>query len=286
MYTDAVLPISDGRIYHLDLAPEELADTVITVGDRARVSSVSKYFDQIDVVREHREFVTHTGTLGGKRLTVLSTGIGTPNIDIVLNELDALRHIDFTTRERLPAKQPLQIVRFGTTGGLSPTVSLGDVVVSQSAIGLDGLLHYYQHDESETEHAFLESVIAESPIWPIPPYIAFADAKLVNRLNGIGRQGITVTAPGFYGPQGRVLLGALSTPNLLEKLANFSYAGMHVLNLEMETSAILGMARNLGHQATSIAVILADRLTGEFANDPDVLVDKMIKIGLEKLVSI
>lgn len=286
-FSDAVLPINkDGRIYHLNLLPDELADTIITVGDPSRVENISRHFDTIEHRIAHREFVTHTGYLSGKRLSVLSTGIGTSNIDIVLNEIDALANIDFRTRRVKSQTTSLAIIRFGTTGGLHKTSGLGSVVVTHSALGLDGLMHFYAGDVDTFEHELEKSFMAYMSNLPIPPYAAKGDDSLLNTFSCMGPQGITMTCPGFYGPQDRRLRLALRYDGLIEKLQHFSFKGLPILNFEMETAAIFSLGKRLGHRCMSIAAVLAHRDKGEFVGDPTPIVNKMIEQGLQLLVTI
>jgi uridine phosphorylase len=286
-FSEAVLPITpEGRVYHLDLLPHELADTIITVGDRARVARVSRHFDKIEYKVQHREFLTHTGILKGKRLSVISTGIGPSNIDIVLNELDALKNIDFQTRKKTDEKKQLTIVRFGTTGGLQESTPLGTVVVTERAIGLDGILHYYQRELSVTENKMETALKQHMGEMPIKPYVAIGDAGLAKLFSPLGPGGITITCPGFYGPQDRLLRIPLKYNNLIEKIAGFSFDNSQVLNFEMETATILGLGGLLGHRCLSIAVVLAHRLNETFSQNPDLLVEEMIEQGLQLLVTL
>ncbi|GGI77881.1 nucleoside phosphorylase [Legionella impletisoli] len=266
MYKPADLPLNQrGAVYHLDLLPEELADTVITVGDPSRVQLVSQRFDRVEITRMHREFVTHTGYLGEKRITVLSTGIGVPNIDIVINELDALANIDLKTRTPRNQHKTLTIIRLGTTGGLDHACVPGDVYISRYAIGFGTLLNYYQHQPSATLkqlHANLQ-IHLESRCGLF--YLAEADADLFEQFVTLGAPSITATCNGFYGPQGRRLRIPLAYPDLLDKLVSFEFEGYKVLNFEMETAGILGLGRLFGHRCLSLSVVLANRMTGEFS---------------------
>lgn len=273
----------DGSIYHLQLHPEQVADTILTVGDPARVAAVSKYFDRIESKTAHREFVTHTGWLGNKRLTVLATGIGTDNIDIVLNELDALVNIDFQTRTPNPKTKQLNIIRIGTSGALWAGAGVDSFVISAAGIGLDNLLHFYHYNSEIAENELLEQFQAFFPTTPLPAYAFAAHQDLVNSLN-IGIQGITITSPGFYAPQGRHLrtTGKLNI-ELLNRLNDFQYKNWRIANFEMETAAIYGLSALLGHRALSCNVILANRILGQFSPDPAAAVDRLIQIVLEKI---
>jgi len=275
---------TDGSIYHLNLLPEDIADTVITVGDLDRVAEVSKYFDSIEVKKGKREFITHTGYLGKKRITVLSTGIGTDNIDIVLNELDALVNIDFNTRTVKPALKSLQIIRIGTSGAIQPDIPMGTILASAYGLGLDALMHYYQHDLAGDEHSLLDSIKSHfSHIKGINPYLTAASNSLLQTIGKDMQQGITVTAPGFYAPQGRQVRAKNAVPNLIEQLNSFKLGSQHITNLEMETAGIYALAKTLGHQALSVNAILASRVKFEFSTNPNQIVEQAIKVVLDKL---
>lgn len=281
----------DGSIYHLHLQAEQLADWVITVGDPDRVGAVSKYFDRIDTRVHKREFVTHTGELGDKRITVISTGIGPDNIDIVLNELDALANIDLVERVVRPVHRRLRVVRLGTSGSLQPDIEVGSLVFSAYGVGLDNLMSYYQWQERGDAAALLERFrqFVEQEHLPLPvnkhsPYVVQADVELLDKLSAGDRRGITLTAPGFYAPQGRRLRipGRLLATDM-HKLADFSFGALNITNLEMETSAIYGLAQLMGHAALSCNVILAGRRQGQFSGDPQQAVDKMITSMLTRI---
>ncbi len=255
----------DGSIYHLSLRPEEIANTIILVGDQDRVPKVSKYFDRIDFKKHKREFVTHTGWIGTKRISVVSTGIGTDNIDIVLNELDALANIDFNTRLIKPDLQSLSLIRIGTSGSIHPDVKLDDIVVSKYAIGTDALGHYY--DVEKQPHLLL-------PSWS---YLTGRYAFDLNKFPSEFIEGITLTCPGFYNPQGRILR-ITPTYNLpLDELTSLQINNTSITNLEMETSGIYLLAHLLGHKAISFNAILAQRLDGKFSANPDKIIDELIQ---------
>lgn len=274
----------DGSIYHLHLFPEQLADTVITVGDPDRVSKVSKYFDELEHTVQKREFVTHTGRIGTRRITVISTGIGPDNIDIVLNELDALANIDLQTRTIRPQKKVLSFIRVGTTGGLQPEHEVGTRVSSSHVIGMDNLLHFYDYRPSQISEALRKHFTAQFPNLPVPVYTASADRDFLEKITGDWAQGITVTYPGFYAPQGRSLrLNSRIKPELLDAFAEFEFQGRRIVNFEMETSALLGLAEMLGHRALSCSVILANRHHGTFSKDAGGDVDWLIRTVLERL---
>eukprot|EP01136_Pigoraptor_vietnamica_P031708 Opistho-1_new@92621 len=275
---------TDGSIYHLNLLPEDIADTVITVGDLDRVAEVSKYFDSIEVKKGKREFITHTGYLGKKRITVLSTGIGTDNIDIVLNELDALVNIDFNTRTVKKELKSLQIIRIGTSGAIQPDIPMGTILASAYGLGLDALMHYYQHDLAGDEHSLLDSIKSHfSHIKGINPYLTTASNSLLQTIGKDMQQGITVTAPGFYAPQGRQVRAKNAVPNLIEQLNSFKLGSQRITNLEMETAGIYALAKKLGHQALSVNAILASRVKFEFSTNPNQIVEQAIKVVLDKL---
>ena len=278
---------ADGSIYHLNLHPEDIATNIITVGDPDRVSAVSKHFDTIEVKKGKREFLTHTGTLNGRRISVISTGIGTDNIDIVLNELDALVNINFETRTVRSNRIQLKIVRIGTSGAIQPNIPIDSFLMSRFAIGFDGLLHFYKN--SLSTHQDFEDAFITQTSWSAlkaRPYVVEFDENLGKHFteNHI-RLGITATNTGFYGPQGRSLRLATSDVCFSSKLTNFSYQNKCITNLEMETSGIYALSKLLGHQAVSLNCILANRVTGKFSKNPGKSVEKLIKFALQKLTS-
>ncbi|MEY3248254.1 MAG: hypothetical protein RL742_297, partial [Bacteroidota bacterium] len=268
----------DGSVYHLHLRPEQAAPMIFLVGDQDRVPKVSRYFDAVEFKVRKREFVTHTGRIGNTRLSVISTGIGTDNIDIVLNELDALFNIDLETRQVKPQLTALQLIRLGTAGCLQPEVPVDSIVASSAGLGLDGLLNFYRAPELTAHPAIAELRAHFSAAWdfPVRPYFAEASADLLRRWAGIGPNGITASNAGFYGPQGRQLRALAALPEYLDLLQTFSWNGDPVMNLEMETSAIFGLSKVLGHQALSLSAILANRPAGTFSKDPDKAVKKLI----------
>ncbi|MEK6153751.1 nucleoside phosphorylase [Flavobacteriaceae bacterium 3-367] len=275
----------DNSIYHLNLQPEDIADTIITVGDPDRVDMVSRYFDSIEIKKGKREFITHTGHFNGKRLTVISTGIGTDNIDIVMNELDALVNIDFKNRAVKPEASSLDIVRIGTSGALQPDIAVDSFLMSQYAIGFDNLLHFYQSEE--VQHPEIQLAFIDHTNWSIfksIPYVVNCDMGLAKRLlSDSVRQGFTATNVGFYGPQGRKLRLETEDNELNSKLSSFEHQGIRITNLEMETSGIYGLALLLGHRAVSMNCILANRSTGEFSNKPKKAMRELIQYTLQKL---
>jgi len=274
-----------GAIYHLDLRPEELAPTVILVGDPDRVKKVSKYFDKIEHQLQHREFITHTGYIGSKRISVTSTGIGPDNIDIALNELDALVNIDFETREVKPTLTSLNIVRFGTSGALQADIPVDSFVASSHGLGLDNLLNYYAYTKTAEENELTDAFVAQTGLNTAitVPYVSKGSEILLNKFPDEYKKGITVTCPGFYGPQGRILRLPLAAPGLINKLTDFRHDGHRITNFEMETSAIFGLGKLMGHHCMSINTIVANRVLQEFSKDGDAAVEQMIKRSLEIL---
>lgn len=274
---------ADGSIYHLNLLPEDIGDIIITVGDQDRVAEVSKHFDSIDIKKGKREFVTHTGYLNNKRISVISTGIGTDNIDIVLNELDALVNIDFDLRQIKSELKSLKIIRLGTSGSIQKDLEVGSILASSHGLGLDSLINYYPKDYS-IEEKFLEQAITKHiGSSTINPYLTAASSNLLSQLAHDLPQGITVTAPGFYAPQGRQVRAINAVPDLLNKLSSFNLRGLKITNLEMETAGIYALANVLGHEAVSINAILANRLKFEFAENAEQIIEKMIVGILEKI---
>lgn len=275
----------DGSVYHLHLRPEDIAKTIITVGDPGRVARVSSHFDSIRFKTHKREFITHTGTYIGKELTVISTGIGTDNVDIVLTELDALVNIDLKTRTPKKQHTSLDIIRFGTCGGLQDDVPLDAMVVSAYAIGFDNFVYFYKHDgqfNTPLSKAFMKAAAWTTPL--SDPYSAKADQELLDKFVAAGfARGITVTNVGFYGPQGRSLRIPLAYPMLNKAMKEFEFDGTRILNLEMETAGIYAMAALLGHRALSLNVILANRELETFSSNPGAAVDRLIEVALNEL---
>ena len=276
----------DGSIYHLRLKPDEVAQTIITVGDPGRVAMVSNYFDHIEIVRAHREFITHTGMYKGKRISVISSGIGVDNIDIVLNELDALVNIDFNTRTIKKDLTPLTIIRVGTSGAIQSEIPVDSFLMSHSAIGFDNLLHFYATD-GILDAGFSEAFKKHTQ-WNrenASPYVVKADASLVHLFTSDKMHaGITGTNVGFYGPQGRVLRLSLQDELLNNTIASFSYNGQKITNLEMETAAIYGLAALMGHRALSLNAIIANRSQHTFSTDSMATIDGLIQHTLATLV--
>lgn len=277
----------DSSVYHLKLHPEDIAGTIILVGDPGRVETISKYFDKVEFKIQNREIITHTGTLNNKRLTVMSTGMGTDNIDIVVNELDALVNIEIKTREIKTELTSLNLIRLGTSGAIQPEIPLNAFIVSSHAIGLDGLLHFYS-----TQHPSFKQDMADAfykhAAWPakLPtPYVVEASNLLLEKLGKELVKGITATAPGFYGPQGRKLRLDLGMNDLNQKLETFDYEGLRISNFEMETSALYGLSALLGHNALTVCVAIANRHRKEYNRDYKSHVDQLVRIMLERLTA-
>ncbi len=267
----------DGSIYHLGLRPEDVAPTIITVGDPDRVEMISNFFDHVEVKVNKREFVSHTGSLDGKRITVISTGIGTDNVDIVLNELDALVNVNFQTREIKDDHITLDIIRIGTSGTLRSEIQMDEIILSRGAIGLDGLMHFYERIPDNIEVSLLDWEI----FWPIKPYFYWGSELLLTRFNQLGLKGITITNTGFYGPQSRkIRLDPIMT-NFFDKLENHTIEGCKITNLEMETAGLYGLSHILGHQCISINAILANRALCLFSKDPAKTVRSTIESVLQ-----
>ncbi len=278
---------ADGSIYHLNLLPSDIATTIITVGDPDRVSEVSKFFDTIELKKGKREFITHTGTLKGKRLTVISTGIGTDNIDIVFNELDALVNVDFKTRTVKKEHNQLRFIRIGTSGAIQEDIEVDSFLISEYAVGFDSLLHFYKSDA--VQHFDFTTALMNHLDWPVErsnPYVVKADDSLYNLLKSNNTlNGITITNTGFYGPQGRISRIPAKDTLLVSKLSTFEFNNKKITNLEMETSGIYGLSKLMGHQAISMNCILANRSTGEFSKNPNKSVEELITYTLGKLIS-
>lgn len=276
-----------GAVYHINCRPEEIAQTIITVGDPDRVKEVSKHFDKIEFKNQHREFITHTGYLNNKRISVTSTGIGPDNIDIVLNELDALVNIDLEKRTIKPSLTSLNIIRVGTSGSLQKEIPVDSFVASSHGLGLDNLMHFYKFENNAEDLQLIQSFNTHTQLnqGNISPYINGASSKLLKTfVDGI-HHGITVTCPGFYGPQGRVLRMGLSKPQLIDQLTSFQFGQHRITNFEMETSAIYGMGKVLGHHCLSLNAIVANRISKEFSKDGNAAVEKLISYTLERISS-
>jgi len=276
---------NDGSVYHLNLLPEHIADTIITVGDPDRVDQVTKYFDTIEFKTRKREFHTQTGRLKNKRITVISTGIGTDNIDIVLNELDALANIDLKTREIKKEFTQLSFIRIGTSGAIQRDIPIDSFLISEYASGFDSLLHFYKSEH--VQNPAISSALMTHLNWTKEkshPYVVKGSGDLINLMTSSKTtQGFTVTNVGFYGPQSRILRLDVTDNTFNEKLANFEYNNLKITNLEMETAGIYGLAALLGHNAISLNAIIANRASGQFSDDPSKTVDDLIKYSLTKL---
>lgn len=279
---------SNGSIYHLNLLPAQLADTVITVGDPDRVPKISRHFDKIEHKVHKREFHTHTGFYKGKRLSVISTGIGPDNIDIVLNELDALVNIDFKERKIKEEIKSLDIIRIGTTGSIQKEIPVDSFLISEKALGFDGMLHFYESDTIQ-DTGFSEAFSKHLNWFPkkAAPYLVQGNAELIKKMQAKRvYKGITATNIGFYGPQGRSLRLKLQDEEMNSKLATFTYKNSKITNLEMETAAIYGLSNLLGHRAVSMNAVIANRASGEFSSSPSELVESLIQYSLEKINTI
>jgi uridine phosphorylase len=275
----------NNSVYHLNLHPHQIAKDIIVVGDPGRVSIISSYFDSIEHRVSNREIVTHTGTLKGKALTVMSTGMGPDNIDIVLNELDALVNIDLENRTIKKEHTALNIVRLGTSGSLQQEIPVDSFVISEYAVGLDGLMNFYYYNQTSFETELLEQFYLQTDYNKTfaQPYFIKSSSKLFEKLKDGCTSGITATAGGFYGPQGRTLRIPLKETQLNEKLRDFNFNGKIITNFEMETSALYGLSRALGHNACTICAIIANRFSGEFSKDYKKPIISLIEKTLDKL---
>ena len=277
---------SDGSIFHLHLKPEQLADNVILVGDPGRVALVAEYFDTKECSVSSREFNTITGTYKGKRISVISTGIGTDNIDIVVNELDALANIDFVTRTEKSNFRQLTIVRIGTSGGMQPEIPLGSFLISEKSIGFDGMLNFYAGRDSVSDLEFEASMKKQLDWNPqlAAPYVVDADVELVNRIGKDDMlRGVTISANGFYGPQGRVLRINLADMQLNDKIEKFRYNNYKITNYEMEGSAIAGLSKLMGHKAMTVCCIIANRRVEAANTDYKPYIEKLVTTVLDRL---
>jgi uridine phosphorylase len=279
---------SRGAIYHLDLRPDELAHKIFLVGDPGRVAVVSKYFDRVEIKQQHREFISHTGLIGSERYSVISTGIGTDNIDIVMNELDALVNIDFSTRTIKPNLTQLQIIRLGTSGSLQKDIPVDSFVASTHGLGIDNLLNFYRMEPKGAEQEILQAFITHTQLHQqfANPAIASASGFLLKYFTDGYHPGITITCPGFYGPQGRILRLGLKHPDLIERLTSFNFGPYRISNFEMETSAIYGLGNMLGHQCLSLNVIVANRISKTFSANGLLAIERMIEKSIQTVRSI
>jgi len=274
---------TENKIYHLNLSKDEIADNIILVGDPERVPIISSKFDSIEYKIQNREFITHTGTLNGKKVTAIATGIGPDNIDIVINELDALVNIDFKTRTINKNKKTLNLIRLGTSGALQQDIKVDTFIAASYGLGFDGLAHFYQNKEileqemgnAYTNHAALASKLAD-------PYFVKASPNLLSLFPDI-KQGITATAPGFYGPQGRTLRLKPSITDLHEKMESFTYQKNRITNFEMETSALYYLGQSLGHNTLTICAVIANRLSKQYSSDYKKTLEEMIDLVLKRI---
>jgi len=278
----------DGSIFHLHLHPEDIAEDIILVGDPGRVEIVASFFDKIELKKQNREFCTITGYLNGKRISVISTGIGTDNIDIVVNELDAIANINLKTRTKNKEHKTLNLVRIGTSGSLQENINVDSFLMSKRSIGFDGLLNYYQNRNSVSDLAF-ENAFKKHVNWNelLPsPYVVDASSELVQKLDGDDiTKGITISASGFYGPQGRKLRLPIVDPDINDKIEAFEFENQKITNYEMESSAIFGLSKLLGHNAITLCAIIANRPKGEYSKDYKPVIKELIKTVLVRLTS-
>jgi uridine phosphorylase len=276
----------DGSIFHLHLKPENIADTILLVGDPGRVKMISEYFDRIECTVQNREFITTTGWFKNRRLSVIATGIGTDNIDIVVNELDALANIDLKTREIKPVIKSLNLIRIGTSGSLQADIPINSFVISKKSIGFDGLLNFYARRNQIADLAF-ESAFLEYTGWNellAKPYVVECSDSLFAKISSSKTiTGINISAPGFYGPQGRVLRLALSDNELNHKIESFRFEGQKITNYEMESSAIYGLSKLMGHQALTVCAIIANRVTLEANESYQPVMKELVEYILERL---
>ncbi|MDD4646349.1 MAG: nucleoside phosphorylase [Bacteroidales bacterium] len=278
-YSESELILNpDGSIFHLRLLPEQISDQIIMVGDPGRVTLIGSFLERVENLASNREFISLSGYFNNKKITVISSGIGTDNVDIVLNELDILANVNLETREDNPVKRSLSLVRIGTSGSIQPDLPAGSTVASAWAIGLDCLLKYYRRGSDPEREAF-EKAFLKSTDWPdqLPePYAAKASERLLKKVGSFSTPGITVSAHGFYGPQGRELRGKLAVPDLNSRLLNFSYGTLRTTNFEMETSALYGLSGLLGHEALTVCTIIADRTAKSFTGSYETLMNNLI----------
>lgn len=278
---------SRGGVYHLGLRPEEIAPTVFLVGDPGRVKAVSRYFDRIEFECQHREFITHTGYIGSKRLSVISTGIGPDNIDIAVNEIDALANIDFESRTVKASLSSFELIRLGTSGSLQADIPVDSFVAGTHGLGFDNVMHFYQKENTPAEIDLVEAFKLHTGLTSgnVLPYVFAGSTKLLDLFADKYVHGITIGCPGFFGPQGRILRLPLAYPGLVDKLSHFRHQEHYISNFEMESSAIYGLGRLLGHQCVSLNVIVANRVTKQFSTDAAKAVDNLIQHSLNILAS-
>lgn len=273
----------DGSVYHLNLKQEDIAETIICVGDVERLELVSKYFDSVEVVIGRKGFVTHTGFWQDKRISVIATGIGTDNIDIVLNELDALVNIDLETKLLKPKLTSLDIIRIGTSGSIQGNIAMGTILASEYAIGLDALMQYYIKPYTDSEKRMEDTLVDVFPKLTFRPYVSMASPRLLARVAKDLPKGITMTVPGFYGPQGRNVRSHNVYPDIIQRAGTFKIDGKVITHLEMETAGIYALASMFGHQALSVNAILASRVNDECSDNPNPIIEDMIRYVLERV---
>ncbi len=270
-------------VYHLNLIPEHISNDIFLVGDQGRVSEISKHFDSFEYQITNREFVTHTGYIGKKRITVISTGIGTDNIDIVLNELDALVNMDIDSSQELKEKTSLNLIRLGTSGTIQKEININSIVVSSYGLGIDNLMHFYANNQFDHE---IQNAIDQQLQWPSflsKPYVYAANKDLLNKFKDF-TQGITITAPGFYAPQGRQMRIPFAIEDLNQRMLNFNHNGIKITNFEMETSALYGLGKLMGHNCLTLCTILANRVTNQRSTNYKSAIDNLIVHAIDKLV--
>lgn len=270
-------------VYHLNLIPEHISNDIFLVGDQRRVSEISKHFDSFEYQITNREFVTHTGYIGKKRITVISTGIGTDNIDIVLNELDALVNMDLDSSQQLKEKTSLNLIRLGTSGTIQKEININSIVVSSYGLGIDNLMHFYANNQFDHE---IQNAIDQQLQWPSflsKPYVYAANKDLLNKFKDF-TQGITITAPGFYAPQGRQMRIPFAIEDLNQRMLNFNHNGIKITNFEMETSALYGLGKLMGHNCLTLCTILANRVTNQRSTNYKSAIDNLIVQAIDKLV--
>ena len=271
------------RVYHLKLVPQHISNDIFLVGDQGRVSEISKHFDSVEYQITNREFVTHTGYIGEKRISAISTGIGTDNIDIVLNELDALVNTDLESGQELKEKTSLNLVRLGTSGTIQKEININSIVVSSYGLGIDNLMHFYANNQFDHE---IQNAIDQQLQWPTSlskPYVYAANKDLLNKFEGFNK-GITITAPGFYAPQGRQIRIPFAIEDLHQRLLKFNHNGIKITNFEMETSAFYGLGKLMGHNCLTLCTILANRATNQRSTNYKSAIDNLIVQTLDKLV--
>ncbi|MAE86813.1 MAG: phosphorylase [Flammeovirgaceae bacterium] len=272
----------DGSVYHLNLKPEHVSEKIITVGDPSRVHRISSHFDNVDFEMNKREFITHTGMYKGKRLTVISTGMGTDNVEILMNELDALFNIDLKTREVKEKPTSLKIVRIGTSGSIQEDMRLGTHVMSEYGIGMDPMMHFYEFEMGTFEKEIAKSLQKAIGL-PYSPYVVKGSEELIELFKDLMTPGNTLTCHGFYGPQGRTLRVPIKYPDLVDKLTYFHHNDFWISNLEMETAGYYGLAKVLGHEMISLNAIIANRVRNRFSKDPNKVIDSLIKKVLDRI---